>query len=138
MYATCGFFAFVLLLSFSQCTVVDIAPKQVDCYWEEIMKGTKVAIEFQVIEGGNLDLEMKVYGPDKDILYSVYGDRVGVYHFITHIKGTYQMCLGNPMSRITSKKVDFTFTIGDQRSEEEIVLSILAGRGKHDQKKLKS
>lgn len=119
----------VLIIGVSQAFIFEVPPKVEDCFYEELLKGTDVGFSFQVTSGGALDIDVVVTGPGDDVLYGAKGDKYGKYFFVAHIKGTYKFCFSNQMSTVTTKKVDVTMQIGKQRTEEEIVLSILSGRG---------
>ena len=106
-----------------------VPPKTEDCFYQDILKGTDVAFHFQVTGGGALDIDCLVTGPDGDMLYSASREREGKYFFVTHIKGTYTFCFSNKMSAVTTKTVNMILSVGKERTEEEIVLSIVSGRG---------
>ena len=96
---------------------------------------------FEVAEGGFLDVDVKITGPDQKVVYSgivenhrkirqnfILGDREsnGKYTFQAHIDGVYTFCLGNKMSTMTPKVVMFNIdkgappaTINDGGDENE-------------------
>lgn len=121
-------FGLVLLVNFCQGFTFDLPPRVEDCYFEEILKGTDVGLVFQVTNGGSLDIDTTIIGPGDEVLYSATKESEGKYFFVTHVKGQYKVCFSNQMSTITTKTISFALQIGNQRSEEEIVQAILAGR----------
>jgi hypothetical protein len=107
------------------------------CFYEDLFKGTDVGLTYQVSQGGQLDIDVTVSAPDGSVIYAGRKEKEGKYFFVTHIKGTFTFCFSNAMSTITKKRVNLGLTIGKQRSEEEIVLSILSGRGTKQKQKIR-
>mmetsp|Transcript_2428 Transcript_2428/g.8671 ORF Transcript_2428/g.8671 Transcript_2428/m.8671 type:complete len:216 (-) Transcript_2428:27-674(-) len=103
-----------------------------ECFVENLEKGTEVGLTYQVTEGGFLDIDVAVTAPDNQVIYAGRREKAGRYFFVTHVKGPYRMCFSNKMSTVTSKTVNMVLNIGVQRSEEEIVRSIMAGREGQD------
>merc|ERR1712130_695483 len=58
-----------------------VPPKTEDCFYQDILKGTDVAFHFQVTNGGALDIDCLVTGPDGDMLYSATREQEGKYFF---------------------------------------------------------
>lgn len=91
---------------------------------------------FETIEGGFLDIDVRIVGPDGKIIYQVrigmfvmklelktelrkfQGDREtnGKYTFAAYETGVYTYCFSNQMSTVTPKVVMFTMEISDAPS----------------------
>lgn len=89
---------------------------------------------FETIEGGFLDIDVKIVGPDGKVIYQVritelqdifyskslylQGDREtnGKYTFAAYETGIYKYCFSNQMSTVTPKVVMFTMEISDAPS----------------------
>mmetsp|Transcript_4409 Transcript_4409/g.7256 ORF Transcript_4409/g.7256 Transcript_4409/m.7256 type:complete len:217 (+) Transcript_4409:32-682(+) len=123
----------VVLVGLAQCFTMTIPARSEECFYETILKGTDVGMEFLVTSGGALDIDATVTGPPTgEGLYAARKETEGKYYFVTHLKGEYTFCFSNKMSSVTEKTVSVQINVGKQRSEEEIILSILSGRENDD------
>ena len=68
---------------------------------------------FEVAEGGFLDIDFSIVGPNGEVIET--GDRVtnGKYTFAATIDGVYTYCFSNKMSTMTPKIIMFSMDIGD-------------------------
>lgn len=110
----------VLILAISAAVdgyLVKVDAHAEECFHERISSGTTFSIIFEVAEGGFLDIDLKVVGPDNKELY--LGDREsnGKYTFAAHIDGNYKFCFSNKMSTMTPKIIMFSLDIGDTPKE---------------------
>ncbi|EGD82239.1 transmembrane emp24 domain-containing protein 2 [Salpingoeca rosetta] len=106
---------------------VEVDAHAEECFFDQIKTGTKVGVNFQVAEGGFLDIDVKITGPDGKIIYSGERETDGKYTFSAHMDGRYTYCFSNAMSTVTPKLVVFSVNIAGQ---EGFVPDDLAG--KHD------
>jgi hypothetical protein len=51
---------FVSLIIVSQCFITDIPASELSCFSEFATMGSSIALMFQVISGGNLDVDIEV------------------------------------------------------------------------------
>jgi len=78
-----------------------------DCYFEDIKKDQPFEIEFQVIDGGDLDITFQMIDPKGKILATDIRKEDGVHTVDEPVEGAYQFCFDNGFSRMTDKVVFF-------------------------------
>merc|ERR1719272_186760 len=93
---------------------IHIDAHEEECFFDTIKVGTKVGVSFQVAEGGFLDIDVTIKGPDEKIIYSGERETDGKYTFSAHMDGIYRYCFSNKMSTMTPKLVVFNVAIGGQ------------------------
>ncbi|CAF3970880.1 unnamed protein product [Rotaria sp. Silwood1] len=106
---------FIVLLSikstFSYYVLVDAHSEE--CFFEKLTSGTKLLVTFEVIEGGFLDIDIKITGPDHKEIYSGERESSGKTTFSAHMDGIYTLCFSNRMSTMTPKMIMFEMDVGD-------------------------
>merc|ERR1719424_2110319 len=79
----------VLLLAAGLVTRTDgfaihVEAHEEECFFEQTTTGTKMGLNFQVAEGGFLDIDVTIKGPDGKIIYSGERETDGKYTFSAH------------------------------------------------------
>nr|CAG4642028.1 EOG090X0D99 [Eurycercus lamellatus] len=84
-----------------------------ECFFDKVSAGTKLGLTFEVAEGGFLDIDFSIVGPNGQTIES--GERVsnGKYAFKADMDGVYTYCFSNKMSTMTPKIVMFTTDVGE-------------------------
>ncbi|XP_061423900.1 transmembrane emp24 domain-containing protein 7-like [Lethenteron reissneri] len=84
------------------------------CFYEDIDQGVKVTLDFQVITGGNYDVDCRVKGPHDSVLYNENRKQYDSYAWTTEQRGTYEICFSNEFSTFTHKTVYFDLQVGEE------------------------
>ncbi|XP_032374488.1 transmembrane emp24 domain-containing protein 3 [Etheostoma spectabile] len=84
------------------------------CFYEELEKDVKFEIDFQVIAGGNYDVDCFVTDPLYNVLYSEKRKQYDSFSHTTAMAGVYKVCFSNGFSTFTHKTVYMDFRHGDE------------------------
>ncbi|XP_064645427.1 transmembrane emp24 domain-containing protein 7-like [Lineus longissimus] len=108
--------AFSAFLGTALCTELTftLPDNAKECFYEVIDKGVKSTIEFQVIMGGNYDVDMELVAPNGQSLYKDQKKQYDSFTWTTDQKGIYKFCFSNEFSTFTHKTVYFDFQVGDE------------------------
>ena len=113
-----GFFLVVLVgcMAMAEGLTLQIEPKTTDCFFRDIAANQHVRLDYQVLRGGLLDIQLQVsqHGAPSllaDILH-FSGEMDGKYEFQTSSQGLYKFCFNNEMSRFTPKIIQFSLAVG--------------------------
>ncbi|XP_021360863.1 transmembrane emp24 domain-containing protein 7-like isoform X2 [Mizuhopecten yessoensis] len=85
------------------------------CFYEHIDKGVESTLEFQVITGGQYDVDMELTAPNKQVLYKDVKKQYDSFTWTPDQKGIYQFCFSNEFSTFSHKVVYFDLQIGDEK-----------------------
>ncbi|CAL8350278.1 unnamed protein product [Merluccius merluccius] len=85
------------------------------CFYEEVENGVKFDIDFQVIAGGNYDVDCFVTDPLQNILYHERKKQYDSFSHTTAMAGAYKVCFSNEFSTFSHKIVYLDFRTGDER-----------------------
>ncbi|KAI4830530.1 transmembrane emp24 domain-containing protein 3 [Pseudochaenichthys georgianus] len=93
------------------------------CFYEELEKDVKFDIDFQVIAGGNYDVDSFVTDPLNNVLYNEQKKQYDSFSHTTAMKGVYKVCFSNEFSTFSDKTVYLDFRHGD----EEPIIQTMTG-----------
>ncbi|XP_066261583.1 transmembrane emp24 domain-containing protein 2 [Euwallacea similis] len=113
---------FILFISQVQAYIVTVDAHAEECFFEKVEAGTKLGLSFQIAEGGFLDIDVRILGPDAKVIYEEERQTSGKYSFAAHFPGIYTFCFSNKMSTMTPKVVMFDVSVGEppkQVAQEE-------------------
>jgi len=91
----------------SDYTVI-IGKSKRDCYFEDLKKDKSYEIEYQVLDGGDLDITFELFDPSGKRLVRDVRQEDGMHTVDTKGNaGAYQLCFDNKFSMMTDKTVFF-------------------------------
>merc|ERR1719495_59863 len=76
-------------------------------------------VEYQVIAGGDLDIDFRMASPEGKVLMAESKKNDGVHTFEDLQPGDYEVCFSNRFSRISSKTVFFEIILDADETEDE-------------------
>jgi len=125
-----AFFSFFLALSevWSYELGFQIAPKEMQCFFEDLEASKTFFMQFGVVRGGLLDIKLRVKDPNENVITDRLAffnkkteqenEQEGRLEFVASTTGRHEICFDNTMSRWTSKVVSFYVDTTQHRSEE--------------------
>jgi len=111
--------ALCCLLSAAHAYFITVDAHADECFYEDAKTGTKLGLTFEVAEGGFLDIDVSVTGPDGKSVYKGAKESNGKYTFVAHMDGVYKFCFSNQMSTMTPKIVMFSIEAGQETNRKE-------------------
>lgn len=109
---------FVLCVKNAAGYFITIDAHAEECFFDRVTSGTKLSLMFEVAEGGFLDIDVKITGPDGKVIYSGERESNGKYTYAAHMDGVYKCCFSNKMSTMTPKIIMFNVDVGSQPKTE--------------------
>ncbi|CAK9823608.1 Transmembrane emp24 domain-containing protein 7 [Anthophora retusa] len=86
------------------------------CFFQDIEKNVTAVLEFQVVTGGQYDVDVILLAPTNEIIYKQIKTQFDSHQFVASVAGTYQACFSNEFSTFSHKLVYMDFRVGDQSS----------------------
>ena len=103
------FFVFIVRLdAFDIELTVLIPANQRECFHQVLEVGKTIESEYEVLAGGDFDVNFWIYSPTNRILKSDYKKRDGHQTFKLEESGEYRFCFDNSFSRFSDKQVYFS------------------------------
>lgn len=101
----------VMLLNTAHCYTITVDAHAEECFFENVEASTKMGLTFEIAEGGFLDIDVTVTGPDGEVIYKGERESSGMYTFSATKTGKYTYCFSNKMSTMTPKVVMFSLEV---------------------------
>jgi len=87
-----------------------------ECFYQEIEKNVSVTLEFQVVTGGQYDIDVTLEAPNKEIIYRQVKTQFDSHTFPAPLSGEYKACFSNEFSTFSHKLVYMDFQVGDEQT----------------------
>ncbi|KAF9805790.1 hypothetical protein SFRURICE_009422 [Spodoptera frugiperda] len=100
------------ILHTGNCYTITVDAHAEECFFENVEADTKMGLTFEIAEGGFLDIDVTITGPDGAVIYKGERESSGMYTFSAPTSGRYTYCFSNKMSTMTPKVVMFNLEIG--------------------------
>ncbi|XP_013420365.1 transmembrane emp24 domain-containing protein 1 [Lingula anatina] len=116
------FFTVLILVTACYCHehdfTIDIEPAKRECFFQKIANGRTLEVEFQVIDGGDIDIDFAIEAPSGRVLITDRRRSDAVHKVTTEETGDYQICFDNSFSRFSRKLVFFEIVYDDDEVNE--------------------
>jgi len=113
-----GCFLFISLLQLDYSGGVELTFELPDnareCFYQEIQKNTSATLEFQVVTGGQYDVDVILESPTKEVLYKQIKMQFDSHTFVAPVDGIYSACFSNEFSTFSHKIVYMDFQAGPE------------------------
>ncbi|ELU05584.1 hypothetical protein CAPTEDRAFT_107686 [Capitella teleta] len=86
---------------------IDVNPGARECFFQKLKTGADCEVEYQVIDGGDLDVNFVIQAPSGRIILTEVRKMEGVHSFDVDETGDHQFCIDNTFSRFSNKVVFF-------------------------------
>jgi len=91
-------------------TLVSIVPPGMrTCFYEELVAGRTLEVEFDVFRGGNMDITFLMRDPHGQVLKHLPMKRSDYFYVEISTDGVHELCLDNLFSRMAEKVVSLEF-----------------------------
>ncbi|XP_043268887.1 transmembrane emp24 domain-containing protein 3-like [Venturia canescens] len=92
----------------------ELADNAKECFYEEVDKNVTCSLGFQVITGGQYDIDITIEAPNKEIIHQLVKAQSDSHEFITTLSGVYKVCFSNEFSTFSHKLVYMDFQCGEE------------------------
>ncbi|CAF4418027.1 unnamed protein product, partial [Rotaria sp. Silwood2] len=96
-----------------------IPPNQRECFHQVLPIDKTVEIEYEVLAGGDIDINYWFYSPSDRVLQSDFKKRDGHQTLKLEETGEYRFCFDNVISRFSQKQVYFSLRLVDEHGNSE-------------------
>uniref|UniRef100_A0A183BVG3 GOLD domain-containing protein n=1 Tax=Globodera pallida TaxID=36090 RepID=A0A183BVG3_GLOPA len=98
--------------SFASELTFELPDNANQCFYEEIKMGVDCTLEFQVITGGQYDVDVVLEDPNGKSLYKEARKQLDSHAYKTEVAGTYKVCFSNEFSTFSHKVVYLDWQVG--------------------------
>ncbi|XP_061880710.1 transmembrane emp24 domain-containing protein 3-like [Entelurus aequoreus] len=103
-----------VLVLFATELTFELPDNEKQCFYEDLDKDIKFELDYQVISGGNYDVDCFVTDPHDNILYREDKKQYDSFSHTTAMKGVYKVCFSNEFSTFSHKSIYLDFRHGEE------------------------
>uniref|UniRef100_A0A0N5C2W0 GOLD domain-containing protein n=1 Tax=Strongyloides papillosus TaxID=174720 RepID=A0A0N5C2W0_STREA len=92
----------------------ELPDNAVECFYEDMKSGVENVLEYQVVTGGQYDVDVTIQDPTGKELYKDTKKQYDNHAFTTVTEGAYKVCFSNEFSSFTHKVVYFDWQRSDK------------------------
>lgn len=92
----------------------ELPDNEKQCFYQEIVKNETAMLEFQVVTGGQYDVDVTLEAPNKEVIYQQIKTQFDSHQFTAAMSGAYKACFSNEFSTFSHKLVYMDFRVGNQ------------------------
>ncbi|XP_011298821.1 transmembrane emp24 domain-containing protein 7 [Fopius arisanus] len=85
-----------------------------ECFYQDIEANQSATVEFQVVTGGQYDIDVTLEAPNKELIYRQIKTQFDSHTFVATHSGAYKACFSNEFSTFSHKLVYMDFQVGDE------------------------
>lgn len=115
LLAACSLIFVFISVVFGTELTFELPDSEKQCFFEQIEKGVQSTIEFQVITGGQYDVDMELTAPNGQTLYKDVKKQYDSFTWTPDQTGVYKFCFSNEFSTFSHKVVYFDFQVGEEK-----------------------
>uniref|UniRef100_H2Z585 GOLD domain-containing protein n=1 Tax=Ciona savignyi TaxID=51511 RepID=H2Z585_CIOSA len=90
-----------------------------ECFYQPSKGGQSLDVEYQVIDGGDLDIDFRISAPSGRAVVTEFRKNDGIHTIDPTEEGDYEVCFDNTFSRITSKTIFFELIIDNNEGGDD-------------------
>ncbi|KAH9510395.1 Transmembrane emp24 domain-containing protein 5 [Bulinus truncatus] len=98
---------------------IDIIAGRQECFFQTVPANTNVEVDYQVIDGGDLDIDLLISGPDNRVYHLDQRKTENTVKFLSSQEGDYRVCFDNSFSRFSNKLVFFEIFVEDGKDDDD-------------------
>lgn len=96
-----------------------VPANQRECFHQILEQGKTIEVEYEVLAGGDLDINYWLYSPSNRVLHSDLKKRDGHQTLKLEETGEYRFCLDNAFSRFSQKQVYFSLRPLNEHGQQD-------------------
>jgi len=113
----------LLLLTPSQAidvsVTINIAAGTIECLHQSLVKGVEYEVEYQVIDGGDLDVNFHVTTPSRQTFLTDFRKTGDIHKRTASETGDYRFCIDNTFSHFSNKIVYFELYTNEDSDDDD-------------------